>query len=113
MPKTAVTFLAADCSYFDFALINGDSVGLSFQPITIELKMASNLQAAMEALIAVFHSYSGKEGDKFKLSRAELKNLLQVELAELMAVSVLSTVFKSKKRYFQVNVMFRILMSRM
>lgn len=50
--------------------------------------MSSNLQTAMEGLIAVFHSYSGKEGDKYKLSKAELKNLLQGELAELLAVSV-------------------------
>ncbi|XP_076593479.1 protein S100-A1 [Chaetodon auriga] len=49
--------------------------------------MSSNLQAAMEGLIAVFHSYSGKEGDKYKLSKAELKNLLQGELADLLAAS--------------------------
>ncbi|XP_070822554.1 protein S100-A1 [Chaetodon trifascialis] len=49
--------------------------------------MSSNLQAAMEGLITVFHSYSGKEGDKYKLSKAELKNLLQGELADLLAAS--------------------------
>ncbi|XP_060905780.1 protein S100-A1-like [Labrus mixtus] len=47
--------------------------------------MTSKLQQCMIDLITVFHTYSGKEGDKYKLSRGELKTLLQVELAELMA----------------------------
>ncbi|KAJ3598112.1 hypothetical protein NHX12_001626 [Muraenolepis orangiensis] len=46
--------------------------------------MASQLERAMEGLIEVFHSYSSKEGDKYKLSRAEMKNLLQGELADFL-----------------------------
>ncbi|XP_074836667.1 protein S100-A1 [Carettochelys insculpta] len=42
--------------------------------------MASQLEHAMEGLIAVFHQYSGKEGDKRKLNKRELKELLQTEL---------------------------------
>ncbi|XP_044847729.1 protein S100-A1 isoform X5 [Mauremys mutica] len=42
--------------------------------------MASELERAMEGLISVFHNYSGKEGDKRKLSKKELKELLQTEL---------------------------------
>uniref|UniRef100_A0A3Q4AH67 Protein S100 n=1 Tax=Mola mola TaxID=94237 RepID=A0A3Q4AH67_MOLML len=49
--------------------------------------MSSKLQTAMEGLISVFHSYSEKEGDKYKLSKPELKNLLQGELAELLMAS--------------------------
>uniref|UniRef100_A0A3Q3JDB1 Protein S100 n=1 Tax=Monopterus albus TaxID=43700 RepID=A0A3Q3JDB1_MONAL len=49
--------------------------------------MCSNLQKAMIDLIEVFHSYSGKEGDKYKLSKEELKTLLQNELSGLMAES--------------------------
>ncbi|XP_034729510.1 protein S100-B-like [Etheostoma cragini] len=40
----------------------------------------SDLQSAVALLIKVFHSYSGKEGDKHKLNKAELKTLLKNEL---------------------------------
>uniref|UniRef100_A0A8C9XWD4 Protein S100 n=1 Tax=Sander lucioperca TaxID=283035 RepID=A0A8C9XWD4_SANLU len=40
----------------------------------------SELQTAMNTLLKVFHSYSGKEGDKFKLNKSELKKLLTTEL---------------------------------
>lgn len=60
--------------------------------------MSSNLQTAMEGLISVFHSYSGKEGDKYKLSKAELKNLLQGELAEFLTVSVFQRKLDIKKK---------------
>uniref|UniRef100_A0A3Q1GFK2 Protein S100 n=2 Tax=Acanthochromis polyacanthus TaxID=80966 RepID=A0A3Q1GFK2_9TELE len=46
--------------------------------------MCANLQGAMEDLIAVFHRYSGKEGDKYKLNNKELKNLLQEELTDFL-----------------------------
>ncbi|XP_070691066.1 protein S100-A1 [Pempheris klunzingeri] len=42
--------------------------------------MSCLLETAIADLIKVFHSYSGKEGDKYKLSKAELKNLLQEQL---------------------------------
>lgn len=51
-------------------------------------KMCSQLQAAMSSLIDVFHSYSGREGDKYKLNKLELKNLLKEELSELLSVSI-------------------------
>ncbi|KAM9488621.1 LOW QUALITY PROTEIN: protein S100-A1-like [Clarias gariepinus] len=49
--------------------------------------MASQLENAMETLIKVFHTYSSKEGDKYKLSKTELKSLLQGELSVYLAAS--------------------------
>lgn len=41
--------------------------------------MESDLGMAMQTLVAVFHKYSAKEGDKYKLNKSELKTLLQNE----------------------------------
>ncbi|KAK6471363.1 protein S100-A1 [Huso huso] len=49
--------------------------------------MVSELEQAMESLIKVFHTYSGKEGDKYKLSKAEMKSLLQGELGCFLSAS--------------------------
>ncbi|XP_049438612.1 protein S100-A1-like isoform X2 [Epinephelus fuscoguttatus] len=46
-----------------------------------------NLQNVMEAMIQVFHSYSAKEGDKYKLSKVELKSLLQGEFGDFLTCS--------------------------
>lgn len=46
----------------------------------------SQVQQAMAMLIAAFHNYSGKEGDKLTLSKGELKDLLTIELGENLAV---------------------------
>ncbi|TNN69002.1 Protein S100-A1 [Liparis tanakae] len=47
----------------------------------------SNLESAMQMLIKTFHKYSGKEGDKFTLSRGELKELLLEELGTYLGGS--------------------------
>lgn len=48
----------------------------------------SEVQQAMALLISSFHKYSGKEGDKYTLSKAELKDLLQAELGEVLGVRI-------------------------
>lgn len=47
----------------------------------------SDIQQAMALLINAFDKYSGKEGDKFSLNKAELKELLENELGTLLGVS--------------------------
>ncbi|XP_015668873.1 protein S100-A6 [Protobothrops mucrosquamatus] len=42
--------------------------------------MAAPLDQAICMLVAVFHKYSGKDGDKSSLSKKELKELIQKEL---------------------------------
>lgn len=41
----------------------------------------------MDTMIQIFHRYSCREGDRFKLSKGELKLLLQRELTEFLSVS--------------------------
>ncbi|XP_030250815.1 S100 calcium binding protein T [Sparus aurata] len=45
---------------------------------------ASTLESAMQLMIQTFHKYSGNEGDKYTLSRAELKEMLTAELGNYL-----------------------------
>uniref|UniRef100_A0A8C0WQ39 Protein S100-B n=1 Tax=Castor canadensis TaxID=51338 RepID=A0A8C0WQ39_CASCN len=44
----------------------------------------SELEKAMVGLIDVFHQYSGREGDKHKLKKSELKELINTELPHFL-----------------------------
>lgn len=59
--------------------------------------MVSQLEKAMEMIITVFHSYSGKEGDKLKLTRKELQLLLQGEFGVFLSVSVRPDSLETKR----------------
>ncbi|KAG9328213.1 hypothetical protein JZ751_015785, partial [Albula glossodonta] len=62
--------------------ITADSCScLSLQSLII---MPTQLEGAMDALISVFHNYSGNEGDKYKLNKGELKQLLNSELTDFL-----------------------------
>ncbi|XP_047667458.1 uncharacterized protein LOC113651703 [Tachysurus fulvidraco] len=43
----------------------------------------TQVEQAMEMLIAIFHKYSGKEGDKLTLSKGELAKLLRKEMGDI------------------------------
>ncbi|XP_048148829.1 protein S100-Z [Corvus hawaiiensis] len=47
--------------------------------------MTTQLEDAMDTLIKIFHHYSGKEGDRYKLSKGELKELLTSELTDFLS----------------------------
>ncbi|NXT43768.1 S100Z protein, partial [Pelecanoides urinatrix] len=47
--------------------------------------MSTPLEDAMDTLIRFFHHYSGKEGDRYKLSKGELKELLISKLTDFLS----------------------------
>uniref|UniRef100_A0A3Q0RED0 Protein S100 n=1 Tax=Amphilophus citrinellus TaxID=61819 RepID=A0A3Q0RED0_AMPCI len=54
--------------------------------------MSASLTQAMADLIVVFYKYSGNEGDKYTLTKWELKNLLQNDKGFLFAAHDTSVV---------------------
>ncbi|NWR43671.1 S100Z protein, partial [Regulus satrapa] len=43
------------------------------------------LEDAVDTLIRIFHDFSGKEGDRYKLSKGELKEFFTSELTDLLS----------------------------
>lgn len=50
----------------------------------------SDLENALVTIIETFHKYSGNDGDKLKLKKADLKNLINNELSNFIGVSRMS-----------------------
>ncbi|XP_041648488.1 protein S100-A1-like [Cheilinus undulatus] len=53
--------------------------------------MELSLQQCLDGLIKVFYSYSGKEGDKYTMSKAELKLLLEEQMGDSIAANINSS----------------------
>ncbi|CAL8247236.1 unnamed protein product [Lota lota] len=51
---------------------------------SLKTENSSTLETAMQLMIQTFHKYSGDEGDKYTLSRAELKEMLTTELGNYL-----------------------------
>ncbi|XP_054434239.1 protein S100-Z [Pteronotus mesoamericanus] len=47
--------------------------------------MPTQMEMAMGTMIRIFHRYSCKEGDRCKLSKGDLKMLLQKELTDFLS----------------------------
>ncbi|XP_064293869.1 corticotropin-releasing factor-binding protein isoform X1 [Phalacrocorax carbo] len=52
------------------------------------IAMSTLLEDAMDTLIRIYHHYSGKEGDRYKLSKGELKELLTSELSDFLSIRI-------------------------
>ncbi|XP_064260747.1 protein S100-Z isoform X2 [Passer domesticus] len=79
---TALSHNPVDCSKWrGTARFDGACVCISL----LLTAMTTPLEDAMDTLIRIFHHYSGKEGDRYKLSKGELKELLTSELTDFLS----------------------------
>lgn len=58
---------------------------------------ATTLENAMQLMIQTFHKYSGNEGDKYTLSKAELKEMLTTELGSYLGVRKILFILKETR----------------
>lgn len=77
---------------------------------------STNLESAMQMLIKTFHKYSGKEGDKYTLSRGELRELLTEELGNYLGVRRETPIIfthiactNGQKKIFRKNFIFEVM----
>ncbi|XP_077180450.1 protein S100-A4-like [Paroedura picta] len=60
-----------------FSLLHGSGAPPS---APLEITIEAPLEQALELMVNTFHKYSGKDGNKYKLSKAEMRELLLQEM---------------------------------
>ncbi|KAK2909699.1 hypothetical protein Q8A73_007414 [Channa argus] len=75
-----------EVNFEEFAILVATLI-MSKKPGDKSEKNPSTLQKAMKTITDVFYEYSGKEGDKNKLNKGEVKSLFQTELKNFIDVS--------------------------
>ncbi|RMC16449.1 hypothetical protein DUI87_06779 [Hirundo rustica rustica] len=65
--------------------------------------MTTALEEAMDTLIRIFHHYAGKEGDRYKLSKGELKELLTRPKGPLLVDKIMNDLDSNKDNEVDFN----------
>ncbi|XP_053080123.1 protein S100-Z isoform X1 [Acinonyx jubatus] len=85
---TSIHWIRLVCSVYSLDLALGPAKESTVWwpvPGSDQVNMPTQLEIAMNIMIRIFHQYSCKEGDRFKLNKGELKMLLQQELTEFLS----------------------------
>ncbi|XP_030013257.1 S100 calcium binding protein T isoform X1 [Sphaeramia orbicularis] len=85
LERADIAEISTDMDYFCELFPPTSHHLLSFSRMSLpNSENASTLESAMQLMIQTFHKYSGNEGDKYTLSRAELKEMLTAELGNYL-----------------------------